>query len=564
MAERAPTAAPADWLDVTKVGLCNRLHARLSLEKIADKSKASNSRKVLLRRALDYLAKLIEGRDYRPRARRHLHELESARRESVEAALAVLPDARRLAAEHPAVREIPLESPEDILACFSDAALITHAVNLDQRYAELETVALESFAEVACPALGAHLAAIELAAPATCWITDVSRNGQRVREEWRTPSGFLKAIVHGDLTGRSFESDCGDFSISKYKQAAEQRQKPGGPQAEREAEKAGLLLRVLAQKCSGSERSWTRCREIARRMLHHMAAAKDGMRTARGSDPRPVLSPDNRQRLRDEVFHRVASAQAHPPATGFLPLVRRRALAQVTDNPSSAELIDNPAGAIATIRRRLDAGKIAPQECLVFAHWTSRMCLVGGDLAEGEATPRSDLTLDLLSAAAATDESSIRATALRYLAGFATNPRFIGTSRTPDLARRAISEFEALSSGSGLSGHFRAREHYLEGRLGKAKAGYIKLFLSVLPRDGRRQERLCDSEALSYLIPECYALAPEILPDPARDQLSDEIRGMIEKISNEHFGIICFNWMAEAERIRRGFDLKRALWRDAR
>ena len=68
-----------------------------------------------------------------------------------------------------------------------------------------------------------------------------------------------------------------------------------------------------------------------------------------------------------------------------------------------------------------------------------------------------------------------------------------------------------------------------------------------------------DHEALAYLLPECYALAGELLDTKAtRTDGETDLQRQIRRAGVAHFGIEC-NWPLEAKRIIAGFAYRQRL-----
>jgi hypothetical protein len=262
------------------------------------------------------------------------------------------------------------------------------------------------------------------------------------------------------------------------------------------------------------------------------------------------------------------------------PQYRREILfyASQTENPSEAEIRSNFAGSIDLLKDRLPT--LPASACLAYAYHFSKKTTLrlkpDGKLEDDPLKLRaSKLTCDLLRSAAGSDDRDIRSIALRYLAGYVTNPRYICGSDDFVECPEWISMYEKEQPGSLLVKHFRAR-HLLALRKHEAAAvNYRVLFVRAMPSGelkadpkgplgimlaSSQSQQLTDMECISYLLPECYALAGRLLDGKLRpsDPESDMQRD-IRRISEAHFGVSCNNWREEESRIIAGFELRAKL-----
>jgi len=203
-----------------------------------------------------------------------------------------------------------------------------------------------------------------------------------------------------------------------------------------------------------------------------------------------------------------------------------------------------------------------------YAYYMSRRCLIQVDRAMGESeeivsNQAAELTYDLMDHAFEVGDPATQQIALRYLAGFCTNPRFRCTIKAQEKAEEWIKLYGS-SSSKGMVKLFKARLSYARGEDTVALRHYQEIFMRALPPEfseapKRATAVLEDHEALAYLLPECYALAGELLDTKAtRTDGETELQRHIRRAGVAHFGIEC-NWPLEAKRIVAGFAYRKSL-----
>lgn len=173
------------------------------------------------------------------------------------------------------------------------------------------------------------------------------------------------------------------------------------------------------------------------------------------------------------------------------------------------------------------------------------------------------LTYDLMERAFETGAPATQQIALRYLAGFCTNPRFRCTALAQKNAKSWVARYDK-SSPKGMTKLFKARMAFIANDNSAAIRLYQETFLRALPPefdDGPRRasSALEDHEALAYLLPECYALAGLILNE--KDSANTPESGLqrqIRRAGTAHFGVEC-DWPKEAQRILAGFAYRKSL-----
>ena len=251
----------------------------------------------------------------------------------------------------------------------------------------------------------------------------------------------------------------------------------------------------------------------------------------------------------------------------ILPQTRRRILsyAPLITDPSSAELDMDFSGAVSMIRKRInkDEGDEWARACMGYAYFMSRRCLITA-LDSKETQQASELTYDLMERAFKTGNTDTQQIALRYLAGFTTNPRFRCTSLAQHKAKEWVAIYKKASP-KGMAHLFLGRLAFINGDTQEAIGLYQKMFLRALPKEFSDEATgvthpLEDHEALAYLIPECYALAGLLLRNdndkPGGESL---LQKQIRRAGVAHFGIDC-DWPKEAVRIKDGFEYRKGLF----
>jgi hypothetical protein len=221
-------------------------------------------------------------------------------------------------------------------------------------------------------------------------------------------------------------------------------------------------------------------------------------------------------------------------------------------------------GAVSMIRKRInkDEGDPWARACMGYAYYMSRRCLITAP-ETSETHQAAELTYDLMERAFKTGNPDTQQIALRYLAGFATNPRFRCTSLAQQKAREWVAIYRKTSP-NGMAHLFLGRLAFINGDTKEAIKKYQRMFVRALPKEFSYEATgvthpLEDHEALAYLIPECYTLAGLLLQnDNSKPGEESLLQKQIRRAGVAHFGIDC-DWPREAERINAGFEYRKWL-----
>jgi len=203
-----------------------------------------------------------------------------------------------------------------------------------------------------------------------------------------------------------------------------------------------------------------------------------------------------------------------------------------------------------------------------YAYYMSRRCLIVADRELSKEDQRvsevaAALTYDLMERAFVVGAPATQQIALRYLAGFCTNPRFRCTALAQKNAKSWVTMYKK-SSPKGMATMFSARLAFIKSEKPAALKLYRDMFLRALPEEfndkpGRISSAFEDHEALSYLLPECYTLAGLLLSEDTNESGGESgLQKQIRRAGVAHFGIEC-NWPLEAKRITAGFDYRKGL-----
>ena len=445
-------------------------------------------------------------------------------------------------------------------------------------------VALSSFRVVALPQLHAHLQRIEAKVPSSLWPKLKGNDGNELFPgQASTPSFLARMVSEGVLGRRHFDSSSpklrhpvvdGDaIKRENNKVLAEQRLL-----ALRSVEFLWLLLRKAAR----SDSTWEAARRLAGEYLALEEEAGQQVVTGLGQS-QLEFSTMNLMELCDRA-HQTALALLGGRSSSLLgksfPQVRRQILSYAAQaaNPTEAEIQGDFARSMDRLRDRLPT--LPPSECLAYAYHVSRKTTLrlrsDGQVEEEPLKLRaSELTCDLLRSATEAGDRDIRTVALRYLAGYITNPRYVCVAEDFEECPKWITKYEKEEPGSLLARHFRARHLLASGKDEAAAVNYRVLFVRAMPSGELKAEpsgplgimlarsqlqQLTDMECISYLLPECYALAGRLLdgkkqPSDAETEMQRDIR----RISEAHFGVSCKDWRVEEARIVAGFALRSRL-----
>ena len=575
------TSSPPEWLDLTFVRLANTIARKMggAADQTDDAFTRINS---LTGKFSEWVSTRFLDRGFEKAAARRLGELENARSEAADCFARSVPDCRKACGDGVLLGYgcTPAD-PVLVLRTFCNVVIRIHT-SLPE--ADMAEVALSSFRVVALPQLHAHLQRIEAKVPSSLWPKLKGNDGNELFPgQASTPSFLARMVSEGVLGRRHFDSSSpklrhpvvdGDaIKRENNKVLAEQRLL-----ALRSVEFLWLLLRKAAR----SDLTWEAARRLAGEYLALEEEAGQQVVTGLGQS-QLEFSTMNLMELCERA-HQTALALLGGRSSSLLgksfPQVRRQILSYAAQaaNPTEAEIQGDFARSMDRLRDRLPT--LPPSECLAYAYHVSRKTTLrlrsDGQVEEEPLKLRaSELTCDLLRSATEAGDRDIRTVALRYLAGYITNPRYVCVAEDFEECPKWITKYEKEEPGSLLARHFRARHLLASGKDEAAAVNYRVLFVRAMPSGELKAEpsgplgimlarsqlqQLTDMECISYLLPECYALAGRLLdgkkkPTDAETEMQRDIR----RISEAHFGVSCKDWRVEEARIVAGFALRSRL-----
>ena len=584
--KRTKPTRPPEWLDLTFVRLANTLARKMG--ETGDKSDdAFTSVNLLTGRFSKWVAARFLDRGFEKAAVRRLGDLEKARAESAKRFAKAAPDCRELCGnDSVSCYGCAPADPVLVLRTFCNVVIRVHT-SLPQ--ADMADVAFASFRCVALSQLHAHLSRIEAKVADGLWPELNGNDGNELFSgKSRTPSGLARMVVDGLLVRRHFDSSSPKLRHPVLDTNAIKRENDKELAAQRNlALQTSQFLWLLFRKAATSDSTW----EAAKRLAEEYLAINEesGQQVATGLGQTQLeFSAMNLAELCDRA-HQTALAsfggKMSSPIGKSFPQIRRQILfyASQAGNPTEAEIRGNFADSIDRLNDRLPT--LSPSECLAYAYHFSKKTTLklkpDGQLEDDANKLRAaELTCSLLASAAGTGDRDIRAIALRYLAGYVSNPRFVCSPENLEKCPDWIDQYEKAEPGSLLVKHFRARYLLASGKEDSRKeeaaaVNYRVLFVRAMPSGelkadpsgplgimlaGSQTQQLTDMECISYLLPECYALAGRLLdgkkqPSDAETDMQRDIR----RISEAHFGVSCKDWRLEEARIVTGFALRSRL-----
>ena len=550
-----------DWKMLTLVGLADRLAAKTAPEKDPYANDARKKRWAGSKIVLRFILRKFFQRGSQAAAIRGLRDLDEARIKAIEGFKSRMPDTARLKANLGAFTPA---SPEDILKAYCHVALRVRATCIQ---ASISDISWHTFRHVVAPQLAAHLCDLERDYPQDgCWPHDQSAKGQGPVDKWRRPSQLLRGVAGGEFNRKQLQSKGPSLSIALLKAKA----LAAGTKTPECCAKTSILLRALLQLCADDDDGWSKAVNMSGVLLRLMDEYGQQVHQGLGAIVQTNLDGSNMAAFTDlacaPIIAELNQADKSLDRKFNLPQTRRRILsyAPLITDPSSSELDTDFSGAVSALRKRInkDEGDEWARSCMGYAYYMSRRCLITA--AESTETQQaSELTYDLMEQAFMTGNPDTRQIALRYLAGFATNPRFRCTSFAQHKAKEWVTLYKKTSP-KGMAHLFLGRLAFINGDTQDAIGFYQKMFLRALPREFSDEATgvlhpLEDHEALAYLIPECYALAGLLLRND-NDKPGEEslLQKQIRRAGIAHFGIAC-DWPQEAERIIKGFEYRKRL-----
>jgi hypothetical protein len=578
--KRQKPETPPEWLDLTFVRLANTLARKMggTADLSGDAFTRINS---LTGKFSEWVSARFLDRQFEKAAARRLGELEEARKQAADSFAKAVPDCRgHCGPDLSAGYGCTPADPVLVLRTFCNVVIRVHT-SLPQ--ADMSDVVFAAFRCVALPQLHAHLSLIEAKVPASLWPELKGNDGNELfSDRSRTPSGLARMVVDGLLARRHFDASSPKLRHPVVDANAIKRERDKELESQRLlALQSSEFLWLLLRKAARSDSTWEAARRLAEEYLSIDEESGQQVGTGLGR-AQLEFGAMNLAELCDRA-HQAALASLGGGMSSTVgksfPQVRREILfyASQTENPTEAEIRGNFAGSIDLLKDRLPT--LSPSACLAYAYHLSKkttLRLKDGKLEDEPLKLRaSELTCDLLRSAAGSGDRDVRSVALRYLAGYVTNPRYICGADDFEECPKWISLYEKEAPGSLLVKHFRARHLLASGKNEAAAVNYRVLFVRAMPSGelkadpkgplgimlaSSQSQQLTDMECISYLLPECYALAGRLLDGKIRpsDPESDMQRD-IRRISEAHFGVSCKDWREEESRIIAGFELRAKL-----
>lgn len=562
-----------DWKMLTLVGLADRLVARTSTGKSKQANEERKNRWRASKKIFRYISRKLSAQGSQAAAIRGLRDLDDARGKALAKFKEQMPDARNFlrngGPEQTGFAFDPAD-PELILKAFCFVALRVRSTANDAKF---EDIVWHSFKHVVAQQLAAHLFLLEHSTNSSQWPKDYSaKETGIVLSDWAKPSDLLRAVVDGAFDRKKLQPKGPLLSLAEFKVKSVESE----ASYDQNRIKAGTLLRVLLQFCSNSEENWGRARSMAGVILGHFLTYDQQVSHAIGNKERTDLSAGSLADFADlasaTVSDELNRQGAQLDRQLNLPQTRRRILRYVEDvtNPSPSDLAADFEGTTKVLRSKINrnTGDEWARACMGYAYYMSRRCIVQvtetpvREVASGDNTA-AELTYDLMVRAFETGSPATQQFALRYLAGFCTNPRFRCTALAQKNAKEWVAKYEKVTR-KGMINLFKARIAFIADDSSKTVRLYQETFLRALPPefdDGPRRASsvLEDHEALAYLLPECYALAGGILRGNASGEcIESGLQKQIRRAGVAHFGVEC-NWELEAKRVIAGFTYRRGL-----
>ncbi len=552
---------PDDWKMLTLVGLADRLAAKTAKAKDSDANDVRKKRWAGSKKVLRFILKKFIQPGSQAAAIRGLRDLDEARIKAIEVFKLRMPDTGRL--KVPAGAFTPA-SPEVILKAFCHVALRVRATCI---HASIGDISWSTFRYVVAPQLAAHLCNLEREYPRDeCWPCDQSAKGQGPVDKWRRPGDLLRGVADGSFNRKQLQSKGPSLSIALFKDKA----LATGTVTPECCAKTSILLRALLQLCANDEADWNRAINMSGVLLRLMDEYGQQVRQGIGDIYPTDLNSASMAAFADLACAPIIAELNEEGKTLDrkinLPQTRRRILsyAPLITDPASSELDMDFPGAVSMIRKRInkDEGDPWARACMGYAYYMSRRCLITAP-ETAETHQAAELTYDLMERAFKTGNPDTQQIALRYLAGFATNPRFRCTSLAQHKAKEWVATYKKASP-KGMAHLFLGRLAFINGDTKEAINKYQRMFVRALPKEFSDEATgvmhpLEDHEALAYLIPECYTLAGLLLRnDNDKPEEESLLQKQIRRAGVAHFGIDC-DWPKEAERIKAGFEYRKGL-----
>lgn len=574
-----------EWIDLTFVTLANRLSSRKDPDnkKSGKESDASTKINRLTREVLNWIKGKISTGSIEKQAEKKLNDLEKARKTAADNFSKSLPDIN--------IQEFKTDSqlgtcapadPVKVLRTFCNVVIGVHTTLPN---AEMTDVVAATFRMVALPQLHAHLhhielitSRIELEKNTKLWPKSLkTKDGEeKFKQKGKiTPSVIAELIVNNELQRKDINT-----TSPKLKSTWHTEQKSDDPIVV-QINKALNLLEILLRKAAATDATWEMAKQFAKEYLELEEQSNEQVITGLSTSYLDIANTLNLGELCDQAHLTVIASLTKTSLEPFsrkksFPQQRREILvyASQTINPNESEILKDLPSSINKINHKLY--DLTDTECLAYAYHFSRKTTIKlnskNEVIHDELTIKAaELTCKLLERATETNREDLKVVALRYLAGYLTNPRFFCTKDYFARSERWINNYKTLEKNSLITKHFEARYQYIDGKFDLVTRNYSQLFLRAMPVSDKsspigslglmqfknQDHHLTDIECISYLLPECYAISGKIFENNTIHPSEETpMQRNIRRISEAHFGICCNDWKLEERRILAGFKLR--------
>lgn len=570
-----------EWIDLTFVTLANRLSSRkIAGEKKSNLKESDTFTKInrLTNQVFEWLRGKIENNDFERQAEQKLNDLENARKKAADNFLKSLPDIN--ITEFKTDTQLGLYLPADpvkVLRTFCNTVIGVHTTLPS---AEMIDVVSASFRIVVLPQLHAHLHHIEVKADKTLWPKSLKRTDggidKFISERFITPSVIAKLVVNNELQRKHLESSSPKLRGEWHSDSK------SSEEVVHQINKSMDLIRLLLRKAAKSDVTWEIAKQFASEYLELEEQSNQQVVTGLSTTYLDFTNIMNLGELCDQAHQTIVASLT---SSSLVPSSRQKSFPQrrreilffanSNINPTEREILSDLNKSINDVTARLNL--LTVTECLAYAYHFSRKTTLKlnsqNEIIHDPLTIRAcELTCRLLEEATKTNEVELKVLALRYLAGYLTNPRFYCISNYYKKSDKWIKMYVELEGHSLIATHFLARRQYVEGSYTEVKKNYSKLFLRAMPTSDIKSSpmgplgllpsknqvhHLTDIECISYLLPECYAISSKLFENRDTNQsVESPMQRNIRRISEAHFGICCNDWKLEERRILAGFKLR--------
>lgn len=575
-----------EWIDLTFVRLANRLSLRKNSEKKTDSESDADTRlNVLTKVVLKWIRGRIEGFNLEKEAGKKLGDLEEARKKAADNFLRSLPDIN--IQEFKTDSQFGIYAPADPVKVLRTFCNVVIGVHTTLPNASMTEVLGTTFKIVVLPQLHAHLHHIELLTnrielekEIKLWPRNLeTKDGEpKFSEEGKiTPSVIAKLILNNKLRRKDVDTK------SPQLKAAWRSSADSHNPVVIQINKTLSFLQLLLRKAATSDETWELAKQFANEYLILEEQSSQQVITGISTNYLDIANVMNLGELCDQAHQIIVNTLTQSSLAPFsrqksFPQKRRAILnyASQSINPNESEIFHDLSNSVNKINEKLY--NLTDTECLAYAYHFSRRTTIKLDDSNNETIndtltiKAADLTCRLLERATETNREEIKVIALRYLAGYLTNPRFYCTKEYFKNTKKWIDTYQSLESTSLITTHFLARYQYLLGNFNQVKKDYSKLFLRAMPPSDiktspvsalgliptkNQHHHLTDIECISYLLPECYAISGRIFENKTINSSEETpMQRNVRRISEAHFGICCNDWKLEERRILAGFKLR--------